>query len=210
MTKYITVNEMPNLTFIYRHKKIKVSEDAKIKNTPSQKLNDKIRFVRGDITKLEVDAIVNAANEHLQGGGGIDFAIHKGAGPGLRKEESKLGGCETGNAKITGGHNLPAKHIIHAVGPDMRALQGDYDKGDTYLEGCYRRSLEVAVENQLKNIVFNCISTGIYAFDNDRASVIALQSTRDFLESADGDKIDDVVFCLFTETDVKAYDKRVV
>ncbi|OUM67423.1 hypothetical protein PIROE2DRAFT_5174, partial [Piromyces sp. E2] len=132
---------------------------------------------RGDITSLEVDAIVNAANSQLLPGGGVCGAIHSRAGRQLAEECYKIGYCDTGDAVITKGYKLPAKHVIHTVGP----TNGDGEK----LRSCYIRCLEVLVENNLRSIAFNCISTGIYGFPNDKASHIALKTVREWLETGD-------------------------
>ena len=139
---------------------------------------DRIEVVEGDITKLDVDAIVNAANSSLLGGGGVDGAIHRAAGPELLAECRLVGGCPTGEARITKGYKLPARHVIHTVGPVWRG--GDNDE-EELLANCYRNSLALAVENGVRTIAFPAISTGIYGFPVKRAARIAVREVRDFL-----------------------------
>jgi O-acetyl-ADP-ribose deacetylase (regulator of RNase III) len=159
-----------------------------------------IELVRGDITKQRTDAIVNAANRSLLGGGGVDGAIHRAGGPSILAECERLGGCETGEAKITGGGKLPARYVIHAVGPVYRGgAHGEPEQ----LASAYRRSLEVAVENGARSVSFPSISTGAYRFPVDRAARIALATVRAFL--ADHPEIELVRFVLFSAADLDAY-----
>jgi O-acetyl-ADP-ribose deacetylase (regulator of RNase III) len=139
---------------------------------------DRIEIMEGDITRLNVDAIVNAANTSLLGGGGVDGAIHRAAGPELVAECRTLHGCRTGEAKITGGYRLPARHVIHTVGP---VWNGGTSGEDKLLASCYRSSLRLAAENDIRTIAFPAISTGIYRFPLRRATRIALTETLDFL-----------------------------
>ena len=138
-----------------------------------------IKFHVGDITKLSVDAIVNAANSSLLGGGGVDGAIHRAAGIGLLNECRTLGGCRTGEAKITGGYNLPAKHVIHTVGPIYSGSEQD----PVDLSNCYRNSLDVAKANGLHSIAFPGISTGVYGYPKEEASEIALRTVKEWIEA---------------------------
>jgi O-acetyl-ADP-ribose deacetylase len=147
-----------------------------------------------DITTLEVDAIVNAANHSLLGGGGVDGAIHRAAGPDLRKECSLLGGCETGSAKITRGYKLKAKHVIHAVGP----VWNGGDKGeDDLLASCYRTALKLAAEHRLSSIAYPAISTGVYRFPPDRAARVAVGTVASEI-ARDSQGLRHVVFCCFS------------
>jgi len=161
-----------------------------------------LRCIQGDITKLEVDAIVNAANTSLLGGGGVDGAIHRAAGFRLLEECRLLGGCPTGDARITGGYNLPARQIIHTVGPIWHGGTHDETK---LLASCYRRSLAVAVENHIKSIAFPCVSTGVYGFPHQPAAEIAIAAVNDFLKSEL--TLEEVIFCCFLDEDFLIYQK---
>jgi len=162
---------------------------------------DKIECRRGDITKLSVDAIVNAANSSLLGGGGVDGAIHRAAGPELLKECRSLGGCPTGEARITKGYALTARYVIHTVGPVYSGKTRD----KTLLTGCYQNSLKLAVENNIHSLAFPAISCGVYGYPIEEASKIAVDTTCSFLES--NQTIEAVIFMLFSAGDLKVYEK---
>jgi O-acetyl-ADP-ribose deacetylase len=162
--------------------------------------DSKIEIVCGDITKLNVDAIVNAANTTLLGGGGVDGAIHHAAGPELLAECRTLGGCQPGEAKITRGYRLPARFVVHTVGPIWRGGKAGERE---ILTNCYRNSLRLAVENGIKTIAFPAISCGAYGYPIPEAAQIAVKTTRDFL--ATEDRIDKVIFVLWSDDTCDSY-----
>jgi len=163
----------------------------------------RIAVVEGDIVALKVDAVVNAANEGLRGGGGVDGAIHRAAGPALMTECRALGRCPTGEARLTRGYKLPARHIIHAVGP---VWHGGVRGEDALLESCYRHAMRLAAEHRLASLAFPAISTGVYRFPLERATRIAVAAVADML--AQHDSIKTVTFCCFNRDAVDVYQRE--
>ncbi|GAB4013772.1 O-acetyl-ADP-ribose deacetylase [Spirosoma migulaei] len=162
-----------------------------------------IQVILGDITKQAVDAIVNAANTSLRGGGGVDGAIHRAAGPELVAECRRLNGCKTGDAKITKGYRLPAKHVIHAVGPVWR---GGRQNEAELLASCYRRSLEIAAENKLISLAFPNISTGIYGYPKDKAAEVAISTVLQIREELTS--VETIMFVCFEADNFALYDQK--
>jgi O-acetyl-ADP-ribose deacetylase (regulator of RNase III) len=161
----------------------------------------RLSAIHADITTLAVDAIINAANTTLMGGGGVDGAIHRAAGRELVNECATLNGCHPGDAKITKGYQLPAKQVIHTVGPVWH--EGTKGEADT-LASCYRRSLEVAREHQLRTVAFPGISTGVYGYPPDQAAAVAVKTVWEVIREHPGD-FDEITFCCFSESDLQIY-----
>jgi O-acetyl-ADP-ribose deacetylase len=166
---------------------------------------NRITLQLGDITQLEVDAIVNAANEHLSPGSGVDGAIHAAAGPELADECETLGGCPTGEARITNGYNLEAKHVIHTVGP---IWEGGHENEPQLLENCYKNSLRLASENGIRTIAFPAISTGGYDFPPNQAAQIAVKTTKAFLQ--DNELPEKVIFVCFDQASLAYYEEMTI
>ncbi|KAI8941495.1 hypothetical protein NX059_002712 [Plenodomus lindquistii] len=208
MVTTVSLDEIPTLSLLYKLDKIAPRDtDATPTYPASSSLNDKISVIRQDITTLAIDAIVNAANTSLLGGGGVDGAIHRAAGPKLLDECETLDGCRTGSAKITDGYELPSKKVIHAVGPIYWKEGSEAAK---LLAGCYRTSLELAVANGCKSIAFSALSTGVYGYPSGEASEVALETVRKFLdEEGQAEKLDRVIFCNFLEKDEVAYFRNI-
>ncbi len=161
-----------------------------------------LKAVKDDITTLRVDAIVNAAKPSLLGGGGVDGAIHNAAGRGLLEECRRLGGCPTGDAKVTSGYNLPARYVIHTVGPVWHG--GSHGEAEL-LTSCYRRSLEIAAKMHLESIAFPAISTGVYGYPLLKAAGIAISTAQAFLEQSSS--LQEVIFCCFSDGDFQVYNR---
>ncbi|KAI1077893.1 MACRO domain-containing protein [Whalleya microplaca] len=199
-----SASDIPSLSLLYKLKKLDPPRLAPVDGA-SPAHNDRIGLIRGDITSLRVDAIVNAANKSLMGGGGVDGAIHRAAGPDLLAECRTLNGCSTGSAKITGAYELPCKKVIHAVGPIYNDLNPG--RSEAALRGCYQSSLDLAVLHGLKTIAFSGISTGVYGYPSIDAAMVACDAVKTFLDSAEGGELDKVIFVTFERKDVLAYNQ---
>ncbi|KPM40324.1 hypothetical protein AK830_g6214 [Neonectria ditissima] len=195
------LTQIPTLTELY-HRAVLSPPSSTAAHPASSAANDRVGLVRGDITRLRLDAIVNAANSSLLGGGGVDGAIHRAAGPQLVDECATLGGCPTGEARITSGYDLPANRVIHTVGPKY---YHDEDPA-ALLRSCYQNSLELAVREGVRSVAFSAISTGVYGFPSLAAAKIACDTVRRFLDGSDGHKLSRVVFVTFEQKDVDSYD----
>ncbi|EMC96340.1 hypothetical protein BAUCODRAFT_24136 [Baudoinia panamericana UAMH 10762] len=204
----LPVSEIPTLSLLYKIGKL--TPPTTSGEGASSKYNDKISLIRTDITKLATDTIVNAANESLLGGGGVDGAIHSAAGPDLLEECRTLDGCKTGGAKITNAYRLPCKKVIHAVGPVYGTTKRQ-GKHTQLLSSCYTRSLDLAVQNECKSIAFSALSTGVYGYPSEEACVTAIAAVKHWLDSDEqkAEKLDRIVFCSFLERDEKAYEKHI-
>ncbi|KAK0484017.1 A1pp-domain-containing protein [Armillaria novae-zelandiae] len=197
----IVLERIPTLAQLFKQAVIKAVE--KPKYPIDSTLLDRISLFQGDITKLSVDSIVNAANKSLLGGGGVDGAIHAAAGRGLLEECRGLNGCETGQSKITKGYKLPSTHVIHTVGPIYSSK--DRETKAEQLASCYRTSLELAVKNSLKHIAFPSISTGIYGYPIEDATHVALQEVRQFVTTESGSTLERVIFVVWSNKDRDVY-----
>lgn len=206
MATLTSLSAMPTLSQLYKLGRLMPMSTSTA--SPDTKYNSMISTIRTDITKLQVDAIVNAANETLLGGGGVDGAIHRAAGRQLVEECDKLGGCKTGNSKITDAYKLPCKKVIHTVGPVYGSERSDSLGGhEKLLRGCYRTSLELAVKHKLTSIAFSAISTGVYGYPSREAAETAISEVKKFLDEGKGGVLERIVFCNFMEKDEKAYDE---
>ncbi|KAI8980051.1 A1pp-domain-containing protein [Trametes punicea] len=203
----IPLSKVPTLRELYKAGVLRSAESAKARYPPTSALLDRVSLYQGDITRLEVDSIVNAANRSLRGGGGVDGAIHAAAGPSLLEECRKLNGCETGDAKITKGYNLPARHVIHTVGPVYSS--SNVEVKAQQLASCYRTSLQLAVKHSLKHIALPSISTGVYGYPIQDATHIALDVVRHFLDSPDGDKLERTIFVVWSDADKRVYENLI-
>lgn len=198
------ISSIPTISQLFKNGQLKsINSDL-----PSySSCSDRVSLFQGDITTLKVDAIVNAANETLLGGGGVDGAIHRAAGKELLEECKTLKGCKTGQAKITKGYQLPASHVIHTVGPIY--AKGRKEESQDLLKSAYKNSLSQAVKAQLHSIAFPSISTGVYGYPMTDATNIAIETVGTFLNSKEGESLQRVVFCVFSEKDLNVYQKHI-
>ena len=213
----LPLSEIPTLTLLYKLRHLQPfsasSSSSYSASKPNPRFNDLVSLLRHDITSLRVSAIVNAANRSLMGGGGVDGAIHARAGPRLVWECETLGGCETGSAKITDAYDLPCEKVIHAVGPVYWVARREREGLEKeLLKGCYRTSLQLAVENKCKSIAFSCLSAGVYGYPSRDAAEVALETVREWVveqEKADFGGLERIVFCCFEKKDEVAYQELI-
>ncbi|OAA33611.1 Appr-1-p processing [Moelleriella libera RCEF 2490] len=201
-----TLGDIPTIAQLYLSSALHKPASSLTSFPPSPSINSKVGLIRGDITKLKVDAIVNAANGSLLGGGGVDGAIHRAAGPSLKSECRTLGGCPTGSSKATAGYELPAKHVIHTVGPIYDTHDPSQSERD--LKSCYNTSLKLAAQNGYRTVAFSGISTGVYGYPSKGAAEVACKAVRKFLDHDDG-SLERVIFVTFEQKDVDAYDENI-
>ncbi|TFK45874.1 A1pp-domain-containing protein [Heliocybe sulcata] len=199
----IRLNQIRTLRELYKAVALQPADSDKLRYPVVTSLLDRVSLYQGDITKLEVDAIVNAANKSLL----VDGAIHAAAGRELLKECRTLNGCETGDAKITKGYQLPSRHVIHTVGPIYS--KSDVQRRAEKLASCYRTSLQLAVDNSLKHIAFPSISTGIYGYPITDATHLALDEVRRFLDSEKADTLERVIFVVWSDADKAVYEELI-
>ena len=199
-----TLTDIPTLTLLYKLDRLTPSQSA-LEPSATSAYNNKLSLIRTDITKLRIDSIVNAANESLLGGGGVDGAIHRAAGRNLVKECRTLDGCDTGDAKITDAYELPCQKVIHTVGP-VYGYRPQGGKHEELLRSCYRRSLDLARDNGCKSIAFSCLSTGVYGYPSNEAAEAACDEVGKWLGQEKNAKVmDRIIFCCFLEKDERAY-----
>jgi len=201
----IHLRDIRTIGELYKRSILKAPEKLRYKANSSHL--DRISLFQGDITKLELDAIVNAANKSLLGGGGVDGAIHFAAGRKLLEECRGLNGCLTGESKITRGYNLPSHHVIHTVGPVYSS--SEVETKARQLASCYNTCLHLAVENSLRHIAFPSVSTGVYGYPVEDATHIALDEVRCFYDSEIGSKLDRVVFVVWSDKDKRVYEELI-
>ncbi|PNY23502.1 O-acetyl-ADP-ribose deacetylase MACROD2 [Tolypocladium capitatum] len=194
--------DIPTLTQVYRSAGRRQAASSTGDFPPSAAINARVGLVNGDITKLCVDALVNAANTSLSGGGGVDGAMHRAAGPGLLAECRLLRGCPTGEARITRGYRLPAKHVIHTAGPIYDHI--DPQRSERLLRSCYEKSLELADACGVKSLAFSSISTGVYGYPSMDAAKVACETVRKYLDRGSS-ALERVVFVTFEQKGVAAY-----
>ncbi|KAF8807059.1 A1pp-domain-containing protein [Phlegmacium glaucopus] len=203
----IRLKDIKTIAQLYKRGVLKAVAPENRRWDPEPNFLERVSLYQGDITTLEVDSIVNAANRSLLGGGGVDGAIHGAAGPKLLEECRGLNGCLTGQSKITRGYDLPARHVIHTVGP----IYNSEEKVERaqQLASAYRTSLAVAVENSIRHVAFPSISTGIYSYPVPDATRIALNEVRTFLESEHGDELERVIFVVWSSQDKSVYESLI-